>query len=111
MATSSILSNTPLEPEHSKGAWHTFLLDHRDAFANLVRYLVVDEALVKYAISRALVRIERMPFESSDPLLIYKQARRAVIREAVAVLKEPLDCPTVYTVGPAGDLSESAKWA
>jgi hypothetical protein len=37
---------------------------------------------------------------------MYKQVHRAVIREAVAVLKESPDCPTAYTVGTASDLSD-----
>jgi hypothetical protein len=88
MAISQVLPDTPLELEQPKSEWHHFLLDHIDTFAKLAWYLVADEALVECVMMRAAARLEGAPFDVSDALLTYKQARRALIGEAVTMLSQ-----------------------
>jgi hypothetical protein len=67
-----------------------FLHDH---FATLVYYLVGDPALVEGVMTRAVARFESRPFDASDALVTYKQARRTLIEEAMAVLNRREDLP------------------
>src|SRR5271170_4985882 len=112
MATSRMLSDVQPELQAPKSAWHTLLSKHHDAFANLVWYLVADEALVESVMLRALTRLEIMPFDSSDASLTYNQAHSVMIGEAIAQLKETPDPRAPVSVGDLLDLqrlSLSAK--
>jgi hypothetical protein len=85
MAT-AVVADTPPESQGPKSAWRYFLVLHFDHFANLVRYLVADAGLVERVMTRVVARLERTPFDASDALGTYKQARRTLIKEAMAVL-------------------------
>src|ERR1700685_4071721 len=82
-----VLADTPPESLGPKSAWPNFLFLHLDHFATLVSYLVADPTLVECVMTRAVVRLESStPFDASHALVTYKQARRALIEEAMAVL-------------------------
>jgi hypothetical protein len=81
-----VLADTPPESLGPKSAWLYFLISHFDYFATLVCYLVADPTLVECVMTRAVARLESMPFDASDTSETYKQARRTLIEEAMAVL-------------------------
>jgi hypothetical protein len=81
-----VLADTPPESLGPKSAWLHFLILHLDHLATLVRYLVADPTLVECVMTRAVARLESTPFDASDGLATYKQARRTLIEEAMAVI-------------------------
>jgi hypothetical protein len=86
METSKSLSNATPELERPQSAWCYFLLAHFDHLVNLVWFLVADPILVEHVMIHALVQLETIPFDASDALLAFEQARRVLISEAVGVL-------------------------
>ena len=86
METSKSLSNTTPESERPQNGWCYFLIGHFDHLVNLVWYLVADPTLVEHVMVRALVQLETTPFDASDALLAFEQARRVLIGEAISVL-------------------------
>jgi hypothetical protein len=70
--------------------WCFYLIDHLNEFARLVWYLVADTALVECVMLRAVARLEGTPFDASDSLVNYNQARDTLIGEAIAALNLPL---------------------
>ena len=81
-----VFADTPPESLGPKSAWPYFLVLHLDHFATLVCYLVADPTLVECVMTRAVARLESTPFDASDALVTYTQARRTLIEEAMAVL-------------------------
>lgn len=81
-----VLADTPPESLGPKSAWFDFLILHLDHFATLVCYLVADPTLVECVMTRAAARLESKPFDASNALETYNQARRTLIEEGMAEL-------------------------
>lgn len=86
MPTGAVLADTSPESVGPKRAWLYFLTLHRDHFVTLVCDLIADQTLVECVMMRAVGRLRSMPFDASDALATYQQARRTLIEEAIAVL-------------------------
>jgi hypothetical protein len=86
MATS--FAPVSLNPTPSTTLWGMVLLEHLDEFATLAWYLVADGKLVEDTFSRALTKLDTIPFEVSTPALTYSQARDVLIAQAIAVVSD-----------------------
>ena len=73
-------------PPNSK-AWCFLLLEHLDEFATLAWYLAADGKLVEATFSRAMAKLDTIPFESI-PAAAYRQARDILITQAIAVVSD-----------------------
>ena len=69
-------------------SWCFLLLEHLDEFAKLAWYLVADGKLVEETFMRTMAKLDTTGFESSNPALIYSQAREVLISQAIAVLSD-----------------------
>src|ERR1700720_4207300 len=76
------------KPTPSTTSWGIVLLEHLDEFATLAWYLVADGKLVEDTFSRALAKLDTIPFEASIPALTYSQARDVLIAQAIAVVSD-----------------------
>src|ERR1700761_8447335 len=74
-------------------AWCCLLLEHLNEFAALAWYFVPDSQLVECVIRRTLKSLDDIPFDTSQPLLTYHNARNMVITEAIAALSCDLEIP------------------
>jgi DNA-directed RNA polymerase specialized sigma24 family protein len=75
-------------PTPSTTLWGIVLLEHLDEFATLAWYLVADGKLVEDTFSRALAKLDTIPFDASIPALTYSQARDVLIAQAIAVVSD-----------------------
>ena len=75
-------------PTPSTTLWGIVLLEHLDEFATLAWYLVADGKLVEDTFSRALAKLDTIPFEASIPELAYSQVRDVFIAQAIAVVSD-----------------------
>jgi hypothetical protein len=67
--------------------WCSLFLAHLNDFAALAWYLVADGKLVECIVMNSLKSLESIPFDASQPLLTYNQARDMLITEGIAALK------------------------
>jgi hypothetical protein len=86
MTTYAVIPETLPKLRQPKSDWCYFLIEHLNEFAKLAWYLTVDTALVECVMVRTVARLESTPFDDSDTLLTYNQARDVLIGEAIAVL-------------------------
>ena len=92
MATMTSLSMTPFEvPRQIE--WYCLLLEHLNEFATLAWYFVADSQLVECVIRRTLKSLHDIPFDTSQPLLTYHNARNMVIAQAIAALFSDREVP------------------
>ena len=85
MATMTSVSMAPFEvPRQIE--WYCLLLEHLNEFATLAWYFVADSQLVEGVIRRTLKSLHETPFDTSQPLLTYRNARNMVITQAIATL-------------------------
>lgn len=66
--------------------WCSLFLAHLNDFAALAWYLVADGNLVECIVMNSLRSLERIPFDASQPLLTYNQARNMLITEGIDAL-------------------------
>ena len=85
MATMTSLSMALFEAPRQI-AWCCLLLEHLNEFATLAWYFVADSQLVECVIRRTLKSLGDLPFDTSQPLLTYDNARNMVIAQAIAAL-------------------------
>ena len=84
MATMTSLS---APPELSRQfEWCSLFLAHLNDFAALAWHLVADGKLVECIVMNSLKSLERIPFDASQPLLTYHQARNMLITEGIDAL-------------------------
>jgi hypothetical protein len=74
-------------------AWCCLLLEHLNEFATLAWYFVADSQLVECVIRQTLKSLDDIPFDTSQPLLAYHNARKMVITQAIAALSWDRDVP------------------
>ena len=74
-------------------AWCCLLLEHLNEFAALAWYFVPDSQLVECVIRRTLKSLDDIPFDTSQPLLTYHNARNMVITQAIAALSCDWEVP------------------
>ena len=67
-------------------AWCCLLLEHLNEFATLAWYFVADSQLVECVIRRTLKSLNDIPFDTSQPLLAYRNARDMITTQAIAAL-------------------------
>jgi len=85
MVTMTSLSMSPVEAPRQI-EWYCLLLEHLNEFATLAWYFVADSQLVECVIRRTLKSLHDIPFDTSRPLLTYRNARNMVITQAIATL-------------------------
>ena len=84
MATMTSLS---APPELSRQfEWCSLFLAHLNDFAALAWHLVADGKLVECIVMNSLRSLESIPFDASQPLLTYHQARNMLITEGIDAL-------------------------
>ena len=74
-------------------AWCCLLLEHLSEFATLAGYFVADRQLVECVIRRTLKSLDDIPFDTSQPLLTYHNARNMIITQAIAALSCDWEVP------------------
>jgi hypothetical protein len=92
VATMTSLSMTLFEGPRQI-AWCCLLLEHLNEFAALAWYFVPDSQLVECVIRRTLKSLDDIPFDTSQPLLTYHNARNMVITQAIAALSCDWEVP------------------
>ena len=75
-------------PQPGRASWCFLLLEHLDEFAKLAWYLAADSKLVEETFVRTMAKLDTTAFESSNPALVYSQARAVLITQAIAVLSD-----------------------
>ena len=85
MAITTSLSTAPLEVSRQI-EWCSLFLEHLDEFATLAWYLVADAKLAESIILRTLKSLDSIPFDTSQPVLTFKQARDMLITQGIAAL-------------------------
>jgi hypothetical protein len=109
MATMTTLS-APLELSR-QFEWCSFFLAHLNDFAALAWYLVSDGKLVECIVMNTLKSLESIPFDASQPLLTYNQARGMLITEGIAALNLQNPRAGLDDKLPAGDLLDLSRLA
>jgi len=109
MATMTSLS-APLELSR-QFEWCSLFLAHLNDFAALAWYLVADGKLVECIVMNSLKSLESIPFDASQPLLTYNQARDMLITEGIAALKLEHIGARFADQLPAGDLLDLSRLA
>ena len=66
--------------------WCSLFLAHLNDFATLAWQLVADGMRVECIVMNTLESLDSVPFDSSQPLLTYYQAREMLITEGIAAL-------------------------
>jgi hypothetical protein len=109
MATMTSLS-APLElsPQFE---WCSLFLAHLNDFAALAWYLVSDGKLVECIVMNTLKSLESIPFDASQPLLTYNQARGMLITEGIAALNLEHPRAGFDDKLPAGELLDLSRLA
>ena len=92
MATMTSLSMALFEAPRQI-AWCCLLLEHLNEFATLAWYFVADSQLVECVIRRTLKSLDDIPFDTSQPLLTYRNARNMIITQAIAALSCDWEVP------------------
>ena len=82
---SSVTEQSTLSPPVT--SWCQFLLEHLEEFSSLAWLLVADGKLVEETFERAMAQFDATPFSGAAPLLVYDQARKIFIAQALAVLE------------------------
>jgi hypothetical protein len=109
MATMTSLS-APLELS-TQFEWCSLFLAHLNDFAALAWYLVADGKLVECIVMNSLKTLESIPFDASQPLLTYSQARDMLIAEGIAALNLEHTGARFDDKLPAGDLLDLPRLA
>jgi len=109
MATMTSLS-APLELSR-QFEWCSLFLAHLNDFAALAWYLVADGKLVECIVMNSLKSLESIPFDASQPLLTYNQARDMLITEGIAALHLEHTGTRFDDKFPAGDLLDLPRLA
>jgi hypothetical protein len=91
--------------------WCSLFLVHLDDFAALAWYLVADGKLVECIVMNSLKSLESIPFDASQPLLTYGQARDMLISEGIAALNLEHTAAKFDDRSPAGDLLDLPRLA
>jgi hypothetical protein len=84
MATTTYLSE-PLELSRQI-EWCSLFLAHLNDFATLAWQLVADGMRAECIVMNTLKSLDGVPFDASQPLLTYYQAREMLINEGIAAL-------------------------
>jgi hypothetical protein len=92
MATTTSLSTSPLELSRQI-EWCSLFLEHLDELATLAWYLAADAKLAESIILRTLKSLDSIPFDTSQPVLTFKQARDMLITQGIAALNPGHDGP------------------
>jgi hypothetical protein len=91
--------------------WCSLFLAHLNDFAALAWYLVADGKLVECIVMNSLKSLESIPFDASQPLLTYNQARDMLITEGIAALHLEHTGARLDDKLPAGDLLDLPRLA
>jgi hypothetical protein len=91
--------------------WCSLFLTHLNDFAALAWYLVSDGKLVECIVMNTLKNLESIPFDASQPLLTYNQARGMLITEGIAALNLEHPGARFDDKLPAGDLLDLPRLA
>ena len=86
MTTLESLSKALLE-ESRQIDWRCLVLENLREFATLVWYFVADSQSVECVIPRMLKSLGSVPFDPSQPLLTYNEARTMVITHAIEAVQ------------------------
>jgi len=87
----TVSESQPTKAPKTMSSWHHFFDERAVHFSTLARHLVAHDVLVESVMSRAVARLESTSVCAPDALGAYKQARRVLISEALAVLRSQLD--------------------
>ena len=91
--------------------WCSLFLAHLNDFAALAWYLVSDGKLVECIVMNTLKSLESIPFDASQPLLTYNQARGMLITEGIAALNLEHTGASFDNKLPAGELLDLPRLA
>jgi hypothetical protein len=91
--------------------WCSLFLAHLNDFAALAWHLVADGKLVECIVMNSLKSLESIPFDASQPLLTYSQARDMLIAEGIAALKLEHTGTRFDDQSPGGELLDLPRLA
>ncbi len=110
MAATTSLSTPPANLSRQI-EWSSLFLEHLDEFATLAWYLVADAKLAEAIILHTLKSLDSIPFDASQPVLTFNQARDMLITQGIAALNPAQNGPGFFEQFPLCELRDLQRLA